>query len=73
MLNIPIKNAPKLFDLFFLYETVDDFGIHDLQIWKYVYKHNNSQTCAIRMNRQVCTGRALRVHWVSIRCALGEH
>ena len=24
------KNAPKLFDLFFLYETVDDFGIHDL-------------------------------------------
>ena len=31
MLNIAIKNAPKLFDLLFLYETVDDFGIHDLQ------------------------------------------
>ena len=31
MLNIAIKNAPKLFDLFFLYETVDVFGIHDLQ------------------------------------------
>ena len=31
MLNIAIKNAPKLFDLFFLYETADVFGIHDLQ------------------------------------------
>ena len=30
MLNIAIKNAPKLFDFFFLYETVDVFGIHDL-------------------------------------------
>ena len=42
-------------------------------ILKYVYKHNNSQTCALRMNRQVCTGWALGVHWVIIRCALGEH
>ena len=56
MLNIAIKNAPKLFELFFLYETADVFGIHDLQFSKYVYKHNNSQTWALRMNRQVCTG-----------------
>ena len=42
-------------------------------ILKYVYKHNNSQKCALPMNRQVCTGWALGVHWVSIRCALGEH
>ena len=66
------KNAPKLFDLFFY--------MKQLMIWyswptvlKYVYKHNNSQTYALRMNRQVCTGWALGVHWVSIRCALGEH
>ena len=42
-------------------------------ILKYVYTHNNSQTCALRVNRQVCTGWALGMHWVSIRCALGEH
>ena len=32
MLNIAIKNAPKLFELFILYETVDDFGVHDLHV-----------------------------------------
>ena len=73
MLNIAIKNAPKLFDLFFLYETVDVFWYSWPTILKFVYKHNNSQTFALRMNRQVCTGWALDVHWVSIRCALGEH
>ena len=67
------KNAPKLFDLFFFIWNSWCFCYSWPTILKYVYKHNNSQTCALRMNRQVCTGWALGVHWVSIRCALGEH
>ena len=72
MFNIAIKNAPKLFDLFFYMKQLM-FLVFMTYNLKYVYKHNNSQTCALRMNRQVCTGWALGVHWVSIRCALGEH
>ena len=40
---------------------------------KYVYKHKNSLTCALRVNRQVCTGWALDAHWVNTRWALGVH
>ena len=71
MLNIAIKNARKLFDLFFYMKQlmILVFMTYNFEI---CYKHNNSQTCALRINRQVCTGWALDVHWVSIRCALGE-
>ena len=58
MLNIAIKNAPKLFDLFFLYETVDVFGIHDLQFWNMFIK--------IKIRGRVLYG------WI-VRCVLGEH
>ena len=58
MLNIAIKNAPKLFDLFFLYETVDVFGIHDLQFWNMFIN--------ITIRRRVLYG------WI-VRCVLGEH
>ena len=58
MLNIAIKNAPKLFDLFFLYETVDVFGIHDLQFWNMLIN--------ITIRRRVLYG------WI-VRCVLGEH
>ena len=53
------KNAPKLFDLFFLYETVDVFGgIHDLQFWNMFIN--------ITIRRRVLYG------WI-VRCVLGEH
>ena len=49
------KKITQVIDLFF-YETVDDFGIHDLQFWNVFisllnYKHKNSQACVRRMNR----------------------
>ena len=65
MLNIAIKNAPKLFDLFFLYETVDVFGIHDLQFWNMFINITIRSVCF--------TDESSGVYWVSIRCALGEH
>ena len=58
MLNIAIKNAPKLFDLFFLYEAVDVFGINDLQFWNMLIN--------ITIRRRVLYG------WI-VRCVLGEH
>ena len=66
------KNAPNLFELFFYMKQLMILVFMTCNL-KYIYKHNNSQTCALQMNRQVCTGWALGVHWVSIRCALGEH
>ena len=38
MLNIAIKKFTQVVDLFFLYETVDDLGIHDLQFWNMFIK-----------------------------------
>ena len=52
------KKCTQVVWLTFLYETVDDFGIHDLQFWNMFIN--------ITIRRRVLYG------WI-VRCVLGEH